>query len=177
VQLFAGMFFNGGLKPKQVGINPASLWLDQYSRGYRSKDYAAGLKKGFTGIALVPERTYPTVAVQVYNQFHKDGGGYRGMVPANGSVVEGDPRCNDLAIKISQEFERNRQKDLVHELIRYSTGQTYYVPRVSAAKGFSLWWPAIGNLGAFVSYPGAGVWTDLRVNWWIDDSQKPLKRT
>jgi peptide/nickel transport system substrate-binding protein len=176
VQLLAGFFSNAGLKPKQAGITPASLWLDQYSRGYRSKEYAAGSKKGFTGIALVPERTYATAAVQVYNQFHKDGQGYRGMVPAGGSVVEGDPKSNELALKIGQEFDRNKQVALVHDLIRYVTGQTYYVPRISAARSFTLWWPAIGNLGAYVSYPGANTWSDLRANWWIDESKAPLKK-
>ena len=176
VQVLAGMFENGGLRPKQIGITPNSLWLDQYSRGYRSKEYAAGQKKGFTGIALVPERTYPSAAIQVYNQFHKDGQGYRGMVPAGGSVIEGDPKSNELAIKISQEFDRDRQIALVHDLIRHATGQTYYVPRISAAKAYSLWWPAIGNVGAYVSYPGASNWTDVRLNWWIDDSKPPLKQ-
>jgi peptide/nickel transport system substrate-binding protein len=175
-ELISGMLGNGGLRPKLNPVVPADRWLDQYSRGYRSKDYAAGTKPGFSGVAQVAERTYPTLAVQLYNQFHRDGQGYRGMVPPNGNVVEGDPRCTDLAAKISQEFDRNRQKDLVHELIRYATGQSYYIPRVSSAKAFSLWWPALGNVGAFVSYPGAGNWVDLRLNWWVDASKPPLNR-
>jgi ABC-type transport system substrate-binding protein len=176
VQVLAGMFSDGGLRPKQQGVTTASVWLDQYSRGYRSKEYAAGQKKGFNGIALVPERTYPTAAVQVYNQLHKDGQGYRGMVPAGGSVVDGDPKSNDLAIKITQEFDRAKQVSMTQDLIRFVTGQTYYIPRVSAVKGYSLWWPVIGNLGEFVSYPGSSTWTDARLPWWIDDSKAPLKK-
>jgi peptide/nickel transport system substrate-binding protein len=175
VQVFAGMFDAGGLKTKQTGVPTASVWLDQYSRGYRSKEYAAGQKKGFNGIALVPERTYPTAAVHAYNQLHKDGQGYRGMVPAGGNVVNGDPQANDMAMRITQEFDRNKQIAVMHDLIRYVTGQSYYIPRVSGVKGYSLWWPVVGNLGAFVSYPGSGVWTDQRLSWWIDDSKPPIK--
>jgi ABC-type transport system substrate-binding protein len=175
VDVLAGMFTEGGLKPKQTGVPTASVWLDQYSRGYRSKEYAAGQKKGFNGIALVPERTYPTAAVQAYNQTHKDGQGYRGMVPANGNVVNGDPMTNDMALKITQEFDRNKQKSIMHDLIRYVTGQSYYVPRVSSVKLYSLWWPAVGNLGAAVGYPGSNTWVDQRLNWYIDDTKPPLK--
>ena len=153
----------------------ASVWLDQYSRGYRSKEYAAGQKKGFNGVSLIPERTYPTAAVHAYNELHKDGQGYRGMVPAGGSVVNGDPMANDMALKITQEFDRARQVTQMHDLIRYVTGQSYYIPRISAVKGYSLWWPVIGNLGSSVSYPGSSTWTDQRLNWWIDDSKPPIK--
>jgi ABC-type transport system substrate-binding protein len=59
VQVLAGMFSEGGLRPKQTGVATASVWLDQYSRGYRSKEYAAGQKKGFNGAALIPDGADP----------------------------------------------------------------------------------------------------------------------
>ncbi|HLF79923.1 MAG TPA: ABC transporter substrate-binding protein, partial [Dehalococcoidia bacterium] len=167
-ELLSGMFINGGLRPKLSPVVPADRWLDVYARGYRSKEYAAGKKPGFTGIGLIAERTYPTLAVQLYNQFHKDGQAYRGMLPQGGVITEGDPKLSDLASKIAQEFDRAKQKGFVHELIRYATGQSYYIPRISSAKAYSLWWPAVGNVGAFVSDPGAGNWVDLRLNWWVD---------
>jgi ABC-type transport system substrate-binding protein len=175
VDVLAGMFAAGGMKPKQSGVATASVWLDQYSRGYRAKEYAAGTKKGFNGISLIPERTYPTAAVHVYNELHKDGQGYRGMVPSGGTVPNGDPQANDLALKITQEFDHARQVALTHDIIRYVTGQSYYIPRISAVKGYSLWWPVIGNLGSFVSYPGSSVWTDQRLSWYIDDTKPPIK--
>jgi ABC-type transport system substrate-binding protein len=177
VQVLAGMFSDAGMKPKLTGVATASVWLDQYSRGYRAKEYAAGQKKGFNGISLIPERTYPTAAVHAYNELNKDGQGYRGMVPAGGSVPNGDPTANDLSIKIAQEFDRAKQVSMMHDLIRYVTGQTYYIPRVSGVKGYSLWWPAIGNLGSFTSYAGSSTWTDNRLSWWIDDSKAPLKKS
>ena len=42
---------------------------------------------------------------------------------------------------------------MTHDLVRYLTGQTYYIPRISAARAFSLWWPVIGNLGVDIGLP------------------------
>ena len=174
VELLAGFFGNAGLQPKLSIIAPSSAWLSNYSRVYRAASYKTG--DGFNGIAIVPERTYPTAAVQIYNQYHRDGGGYRGMVNTGGSVNKGDAKSTEMAVKITQEFDRNKQKALVHDFIRYEAEQLFYVPRVSVAKAFSLWWPVIGNVGAYVSYPGANNWADVRLNWWIDESKAPLKK-
>jgi ABC-type transport system substrate-binding protein len=173
VEMYAGFFLEGGLRAKQTIITPSAVWLEQYSRVYRAATSAA-TGKGFDGAAVIPERTYATAAIQLYSQYHKDGGGYRGMVPSGGSVVTGDPKSNDLTAKIVQEFDRNKQKGLVHDLIRHEAEQQFYVPRVSVAKAFTLWWPAIGNIGAFNSYPGAAVWSDVRLNWWMDQTKPPL---
>jgi ABC-type transport system substrate-binding protein len=174
VEVLAGFFTNGGLQPKLSIITPSSVWLSNYSRIYRAASYKPG--SGFNGIAIIPERTYPTAAVQIYNQYHRDGGGYRGMVNTGGSVKDGDAKSTEFATKITQEFDRNKQKTLVHEFIRYEAEQLFYVPRVSVAKTFTLWWPAVGNVGAYTSYPGANNWADVRLNWWLDESKPPLKR-
>jgi hypothetical protein len=174
VEVLAGFFRNAGLQPKLSIIAPSSVWLNNYSRIYRAASYNPG--EGFQGIAVIPERTYPTAAVQIYNQYHKDGGGYRGMVNAGGSVKQGDAKSSEFAVKITQEFDRNKQKALVHDFIRYEAEQLFYVPRVSVAKAFTLWWPVVGNVGAYVGYPGANNWADVRINWWLDDSKPPLKR-
>ena len=50
----------------------------------------------------------------------------------------------------------------------------YYIPRASSAKTFTLWWPAVGNAGAYAWYANSGVWVDRRREWWIDDSKAPL---
>ena len=123
---------------------------------------------------MIPERGYVTVALQLYNQFHKDGGGYRGAVPAGGSVLQGDPKLNDLTVQIIQEYDHNNQVKLVQDLIHYATEQTYTIPKVSSAKAFTLWWPAVGNVNAYSSYANSGVWVDQRINWWIDSSKAPL---
>ncbi len=172
VELYDGFFLAGGLKSSQNVVTPASNWLSNYSRVYRSATYKPG--SGFKGVAVIPERGYVTVALQLYNQFHKDGGGYRGTVPAGGSVLQGDPKLNDMTVQIIQEYDHGNQVKLVQDLIRYTTEQTYTIPKVSSAKAFSLWWPAVGNVNAYSSYANSGVWVDQRINWWIDSSKAPL---
>ena len=107
VELYDGMFRNAGQKSKLSPIINPDDWLTNYSRVYRTNTYEPGA--GFNGIAVIPERGYVTLALQLYNQFHKDGGGYRGAVPEGGSVLEGDPFLNDLTVKIKQEFDTDAQ--------------------------------------------------------------------
>jgi ABC-type transport system substrate-binding protein len=172
VELYDGFFRNAGLQPKVSVITPADTWLTKYSRIYRTSTYKPG--DGFDGLAVIPERGYVTAALQIYNQLHKDGGSYRGAVYQNGKTTDGDPKMNDLAVKIAQEYNQDKQIDLVHEAIRYATEQMYFIPKVSSAKPFTLWWPAVGNAGAYNYYPNSGAWVDQKLNWWIDTSQKPL---
>ena len=105
------MFINGGLKAKQSPVTPNDRWPADFSRVYTGA-LAGGKRPGFSGISLIAERTYPTLAVQLYNQFHKEGQGYRGMIPARGwqSILDGDPKSNDMALKIAGEFDREKQK-------------------------------------------------------------------
>ncbi|HWC30786.1 MAG TPA: ABC transporter substrate-binding protein, partial [Dehalococcoidia bacterium] len=51
VELYNAMFLEAGLKPKLNGINNGPEYQDNYYYGYRSKEYAAGTKKGYGGIA------------------------------------------------------------------------------------------------------------------------------
>ena len=174
--VYAGMLSEGGFKP-QIKIIPTSgQWLPKYGQAYR---VSLGLYKpgnGFTGLAVVPDRNFVTAPVQLFNHWNTGGGSYRGAALDDGSVVQGDPKLQDWTVKIIQEFDRQKQIGLVHDLIKYSAERAYYIPRPSSPKAFSVWWPAIGNVGTFRSAPNSNVWVDQRQNWWIDDTQKPLAK-
>jgi ABC-type transport system substrate-binding protein len=174
VELFNAMLLSGGLKPSLDGIANATEYQDNYYYGYVSKLYAAGQKKGYDGIAMGQERPFATVALMIHGTLHKDGAFYHGMTPDGLNVQNGDPKVNDLAIRIKTEYDVEKQQTLVHELIRYFTEQSYYIPQVSQAKGYSLWWPAIGNLGAFSNGVSPNLWTERHLHWWMDPSKKPL---
>lgn len=176
VELYTAMLIDGGLKPKLNGVNNALEYQNDYYYGYQSKGYAAGEKKGYGGIAMGSERPFATVGLMVFGTLHKDGAFYHGMTPDGRSVQNGDPKVNELALKIKQEFDLQKQQSLVHELIRYFTGQSYYVPQPSQAKGFSLWWPAIANLNVYSSGVSPNTWTENRLHWWVDASKPPLGR-
>ena len=65
----------------------------------------------------------------------------------------------------------------MQELIRHMTGQAYFLPQVSQAKAYSVWWPALQNLGVFDSSPNESLWKESRLNWWIDPSKPPVARS
>jgi len=176
VELYTAMLLEGGLKPKLNGIPNPQEYQDNIYYGYRSKDYAAGTKKGYGGIAAGQERPFATVALMIFGTLHKDGAFYHGMSPDGRNVQDGDPKINDLASKIQQEFDLEKQQGLVHELIKYFSDQSYYIPQPSAAKGFTLWWP-IGNLGVYSNGVSPNLWTERHLHWWIDTSKAPFNRT
>jgi ABC-type transport system substrate-binding protein len=176
VELYNAMFLDGGLRPKLNGITNPTQYQDEYYYGYQSRGYVAGTKKGFGGITMGQERPFATVALMVFGTLHKDGAFYKGMTPDGRNVQDGDPKVNELALKIQQEFELSKQQSLVQELIRYFTGQSYYVPQPSAARAFSLWWPVIGNLGAYSNGVSPNLWTERHLHWWIDSTKPPLSR-
>jgi peptide/nickel transport system substrate-binding protein len=173
-ELYAGFFGDGGLTVNQVGVAPFDVWLSHYSRRYSVAFGTYSENPHHAGVSYVAERPYSTLPVQLRNQMHPDGQGYRGMIPPGGTLEAGDPKSNELTVAINQEFDKERQVELVHELIRYATETMYYIPRVAAEKGFSLWWPAIGNLGMEVDYPNSGNWVDDRMTWWLDTSKAPF---
>jgi hypothetical protein len=61
-----------------------------------------------------------------------------------------------------------------HDLIRYFTGQSYYVPRAATVKPMTLTWPALGNMGVFQASPGENQWAERNLHWWIDPTKAPL---
>jgi len=174
VELYNAMFLDGGLKPKLNGIPNGAQYSDEYVSGYLSAGYTAGTKKGYGGITMGQERPYGTVALLVYGSLHKDGAYYKGMTPNGLNPQNGDPTVNDLAEKIKREFDVEKQKTLTHELIRYFTGQSYYVPQPSQVKGLSAYWPAIGNLGVFSNGVSPNIWAERHINWWMDTSKAPF---
>jgi ABC-type transport system substrate-binding protein len=173
-EIYAGMLRDGGLRLRMVPLE-FNNWVDNISQGYRSKEYKAGVRKGFNGFGMQGERGYPTAAVLAYNQFNPAGQGYRGNSPDGKNVADGDPKLIDLTVKINAEYDVKKQQALVHELIRYATGMSYYVPQPSATKPFSVWWPVLANNGTFTSYPGTNIW-QVRAHWWIDASKPPIGR-
>ncbi|HEX5368435.1 MAG TPA: ABC transporter substrate-binding protein [Dehalococcoidia bacterium] len=173
-ELYNAMLLDAGLKPTLDGIPNGTTYSDTYTYGYVSKLYASGQKKGYDGMAMGQERPYATAALLISLTLDKDGSYYHGMSPDGNNVANGDPKVNDWAKQIKQEFDLQKQQDLTHDLIKYFSGQCYYIPQPSAAKAFSLYWPVVGNLGAFSNGVSPNYWTESYLNWWIDSSKPPL---
>ncbi|HLF79891.1 MAG TPA: ABC transporter substrate-binding protein [Dehalococcoidia bacterium] len=172
-ELYIGNFEAGGFKAKSQPI-PYQTYYENYYLGYLSKDFAAGTKKGFNGVIYGAEKTYPTVPAQLFGTLHKDGAIFHGLTPDGAKAHLGDPKLNDMIEKVKLETERNKQQALVHDVIRYATGQAYNIPRPATSKNFNVWWPVIGNLGVYPNYSGGHLLIEPSFNWWIDTTKPPL---
>ena len=77
--------------------------------------------------------------------------------------------------KIQGEFDNKKQIDMSHELIRYMTGQTYFIPRPRANRSFELWWPSIANHGIKERWAQNNAWpTEEAIDWWVDQAKPPF---
>jgi ABC-type transport system substrate-binding protein len=173
-QVYEGMLQAGGIKLTHKSF-PYQQYRDTYYDAYLSKGYIAGTKKGFNGINHRALRGFPTVAAGLYGTFHKDGGFFQGSTPDGKNPHLGDPKVMDLIDKIKAEPDLKKQQGLVHEAVKYLAGQAYSIPRPASVKAFTLWWPAIGNLGMTSMYSGGGnVIQEERREWFVDQSKPPF---
>jgi hypothetical protein len=122
------------------------------------------------------ELGYPTCITQMFANYHKDGGRYRGVSPDGKNAKQGDPYLNTTIEKAKQEFDIKKQQSLVHDMIRYVAGQAYAIPESwTSTLVFTIQWPVIGNLGVIRTANGANTIVEsVAPSWWIDDTKPPL---
>jgi ABC-type transport system substrate-binding protein len=173
LEIYEGMLAAGGMTLKRQGSVYAVYRSDIYDF-YLSSNYAKRGDKALTGIVHRATRGFPTVAAGLFGMMHPDGGFYQGAAPDGGSVSKGDPTLIALIEKMKAEPDAKTQQGLVHDAIKYITGQMYNVPQPTNAKPFSNWWPAIGNIGLNNTYAGGNIWVEERLNWWADATKAPL---
>ena len=167
-EIFAGMFGNLGMKPKQDAV-PYNQYQEIYSRD--------GNLHRFSGVALRAGRAWGSIPGQLFGTFHKDGSLFHGMTPDGRNPELGDPKVNDLTEKIKAEFDVARQRTLVHDLIRYVTEDANAIPKPSTAKDYTLTWPAMANFGVYSIYPSGARAAESFINVWIDSTKAPVART
>jgi peptide/nickel transport system substrate-binding protein len=176
VQLYHAMFNDAGLKGELKGL-PFNQWVDQIVQGYFYKETLAGTRKGYSGAQLMAERPFATPANLVASTLHYLGGAFHGMSPNGNEAHKGDPKLNEMSEKLNAEFDRQKSIDLTHEIIRYTTQQSYYIPQGTSAKQFQLIWPVLSGFNMDTSPPNFTNWADNWLNFWIDDTKAPIKKT
>ncbi|HEX5140573.1 MAG TPA: ABC transporter substrate-binding protein [Dehalococcoidia bacterium] len=163
--VFAGMFREAGMKVNQDAV-PYQKYQEVYSRD--------GNLFAFNGVTMRAGRAWGSVAAQLFGTMHKDGSIYHGMSANNSNYEQGDPKVNDLTEKIKLEYDTKKQEDLVHQLIRYVTGEATAISQPATSKAYTVTWPALGNFGVFTSYPGGAKAAETMINYWIDSTKPPL---
>ena len=173
--LFAGMFLEGGMKAEMRGL-PYEQFKDQYYEAYFGPSFASGKTKGFNGMVHLANPAASTLASHLFTFVHKDGGRFHGMSPDGKNPQNGDPKLNADIEKIRAEFDRDKQVALTHDLIRYFTQQSYYLPRPGQVQGFTVTWPALADYATYLRPPSDNQWSGRDIYWWIDDTKAPLAK-
>ncbi len=161
----------------EVGISAKSTPHDYQSdfipNVYYS--YQGDSSKGFSGMLYRREVSYPTAVAQLFGNYHKDGGRYRGVSPDGRNAKQGDPKLNQMIEQARREFDMQKQIALVNEILRYSAGQAYSVPPVPSTLPLVLHWPVIANYGLYRTAPGANASVEtITPTWWLDMTRKPV---
>jgi peptide/nickel transport system substrate-binding protein len=177
-EVVAGLLTDGGIRAKLGPKEYQNDWLPNYHYAYGLQWRAGKPIIGFDGIAYRAVSGYPTVASQIFQNLHRDGAEFEGATPDGRSPEQGDPEVNGLIEKIKREFDIKKQQELAQDFQRMMAEKAYSVPNLPfSTLTFSLQWPVIGNMSVVRSWPGgAGGVTEGQLEWWIDDSQPPLKK-
>ena len=106
----------------------------------------------------------------------KSGVQFYGFDSAGKGDASGDPYVDQILVKARTELDPEKRKALSQELQRYLATKAYGLHGVGGATRFSMAWPAVSN---YLVWQG-GSKTNVRVQstqWWLDDSQAPLKKS
>jgi ABC-type transport system substrate-binding protein len=177
VEVYVGFFTDGG---NEINQNPLQYteFLNNYYFGYRSGASAqgsAGDKQGYNGIAIEAERPYPSAPNLMLGSWHSNGGAFHGLSPNGENAFAGDPSLNAMIERIQGEFNQDTQISLTHDVIRYMTGKTYFIPNPVVRQSYQLWWPAVGNLGMRERWAANnGFWPEQGIDFWIDQKKPPF---
>jgi ABC-type transport system substrate-binding protein len=177
VDVLAGFFGNGGIKVTQSPF-VYTEYLNNYYFGYRSgasTQGTAGDKKGYNGVTVQAERPYASAVNLMLGSWHSTGGAFHGLTDTGNNAFGGDAKLDAMIEKIQGEFDLKTQISLSHDVVRYMTGQTYFIPRPIANRSYELWWPAIMNKGlkerwAYNNARPSEEWLDL----WVDQTKAPF---
>lgn len=136
-----------------------------------SRGFFEGLAYRQTPIPAEPgDALYVTYnkAGSFYYGFDPDG---KGVTSATGPFT-GDPTCDDLTTKIRSEFDPSKRISYAHDLQRYLGKQQYFMRALGASTGFNVAWPVVRNFGIYNGLSWGFLWR----NYWIDETQAPLKK-
>jgi ABC-type transport system substrate-binding protein len=154
---------------REVGFKPTANLIDY------QKEYGPVIRDGkgkFDGWGYTSSAPPGDDAVSYFDwRFRSTGQVFLGHDTAGKGDGSGDPRVDDYVLKARAEFDNDKRKAIIWDLQRYLGKAQYCVPNPGIADGFLLSWPVLKNYRVFVR--------DRRgdnYNWWLDDTQAPLKK-
>jgi ABC-type transport system substrate-binding protein len=159
---------------QELGLKVSSDPLD-YNLGYLPNYVTKrGQHEGML-IALGAVTSPDPVDYFVWRYYSKSGATSGSIFGDVGSGTgEGDPKVDDFIERAKAELDSKKQGTILADMQRYLGGMAYTVGSPGNATEFDLAWPAVRNHLAFQQ--DSRSITSYYYNWWIDDTQAPLKK-
>ena len=162
----------GGIKTRAEAVDNNSVFIPNMLRQYTGGKRAMG--KASDGLQIIAGGARVTADLSLQNYYDTGGPSFIGM-PVNGNGPEvGDPDIVGLVRRMREEFDRNRQVSLSHDLHRLMAERSYSLPLHWSTPTLQLIWPAIGNAGYFTQFTSGTSQIESRLHWWLDTSKPPL---
>lgn len=175
-ELYPNFFRDGGNEVTQEGHDYADF-LNLYYFGYRSGASTRGSSeaaKGYNGYAVEAERPYSSAISLMFGSWHSGGGAFHGLTPDGNDAFSGDPALDAMIEEAGAEFDNPAQVAKVHDIIRYITAHTYFIPKPTVAPTYHLWWPALSGVHYRERWPNNSEPSEEAIDWWIDESKAPF---
>jgi len=169
IETVHGMAAEAGFKFNRLQFQAPAPWNAEYrdSRGFMD------------GIAfrLTPVPSEPGDGL--YALYNKNGSlnyGFdaegKGVASKEGPFL-GDPTADDFTQKLRSEFDNNKRIAIAKDLQKHLGKMQYFHHALGSATGFNVAWPAVRNFSVFNGLQWGYLWK----NYWIDETQAPLKKT
>ncbi|HXH21371.1 MAG TPA: ABC transporter substrate-binding protein [Dehalococcoidia bacterium] len=136
--------------------------------------YVQGEKKGFAGLNLRAETAYTSLGTWLYSLLNPTASRYMGATDI-GDARKGDATLIKMIDDLRGEFDLDKQKQIARKLDEYLADAAYGIPVTAYTLNFALYWPVLGNVGAFRGYTQGAPPVHERLEWWVDTEAAPLK--
>jgi peptide/nickel transport system substrate-binding protein len=159
---------------EEIGLKPQSVPLD-YNLGYLPNLVTKRGQHEGIGFTLGAVTSADTVDYFVWRYYSKSGATSGAVFGDIGSGPgEGDPKVDELIDKAKGELDAKKQVTILADLQRYLAGMQYAVTSPGLGTAFTLAWPAVRN---YLALQGdSRSINSFYYNWWLDDTQAPIRR-
>jgi peptide/nickel transport system substrate-binding protein len=168
VEVRQGFLTDAGIKFQNFPVDYQTEFIPKYrdSNGnFEGISYRSG-----------PPATSGDPVAQMHYWYHsKAGASFFGYDAGGKGDNSGDPYVDSTISKAQQEFDTEKRKALIVELVKYLGGKMYSLQGIGGASNFSMAWPAVQNVNVWLG----GSANSARIPhlyWWLDDTKPPLRR-
>jgi ABC-type transport system substrate-binding protein len=167
VEVRQGFGADVGIKYKNIPVDYQTEFIPKY------RD-SSGNFEGISYRSGPPATSSDPVAQILYWYYSKAGTSFFGFDAVGKGDFSGDPKVDADLTKAAQEFDTEKRKAIVVDLVKYLGGKQYAIQGVGGASNLDLAWPAVMNVHAYRGNSASHQRTQHSY-WWLDQTKAPFK--